>query len=191
MIDDKDITDSTLRFILWKALREYSTDELLELLEDKDVIVRTSAAKQLQLRPETKVYHAVMQLVENQKAYKREMGAFVLGQFGTPNFPYKEQSVFVLARLFDDFSADVRATAVASIGHLGSEKPNDNEILLDKIIKLSTDLNENVRLCCAYTLGSFIKSQKVIDILEKLLLDSSSNVREWAELSIDIITNRE
>lgn len=190
MIDDKDITDSTLRFILWKALREYPTNELLELLEDEDMIVRTSAAKQLQLRPEEDVYHATVQLVEAQKEYKREISAFVLGQLGTPKFPYKDKSIPILTRLFDDSSADVRATAVSSIGHLGSEKIHHDDMLLDKVIKLSIDQNEDVRLCCAYALALFIKSQKVIDALKKLLSDSSNDVKEWAELSMDIITSR-
>lgn len=192
MIDDKDSTNSSLRYILWKALHEYSTDELLKLLEDNDVIVRTSAAKQLHLRSEENIFHSVSHLCSNtQDDYKREIGAFVLGQLGTPIFPYKNKSVGILMRLLDDSSSDVRSAAVSAIGHLGAEEYFNDQNILEKIIKLSNDNNDDVRVCCAYSLASFIKSERVVNTLKRLLKDPSNDVREWAKLSIELISTRD
>lgn len=81
MIDDKDISDSTLRFILWRALQSYSTQELLDLLLDVDPIVRTAAAKQLHLRSEPSIFNKVCELSSNERDEVREISAFVMGNW--------------------------------------------------------------------------------------------------------------
>ncbi|MDH5668541.1 MAG: hypothetical protein OEY86_11065, partial [Nitrospira sp.] len=77
MIDAKDITDSTLRLILWNALKKYSTKRLSELLYDTDHIVRTSAAKQLHLRGTRAVYKKAADLCRQELDYLREIGVFI------------------------------------------------------------------------------------------------------------------
>jgi HEAT repeat protein len=191
MIDDKDSSESTLRLILWKSLEQYSTPDLLDLVEDPDYIVRTAAAKQLHFRPEASVFAKAVSLMSARDFFKREIGAFILGQLGTPDMPYRNQSIPLLVQLFTDRSADVRAAAVASIGHLGSGKIHFNDDrLLDKIVALSRDKSPGVRCCCAVALMSFATSPKVIETLELLLKDKNGDVIEWAQASLELHSER-
>ena len=190
MIDDKDLSESTLRFIVWEALKNYSTDELLTLVEDEDPIVRTSAAKQLHFRPDKKVFEKSIDLISSAKDYEREIGAFLLGQLGTPNHPYKMQSFPYLVRLMSDTSSEVRASAVAAIGHLGSSNPIDDNNLLNCVIQLAEDKCSDVRFCCAFALASF-NSDDARKALNSLIADRCKIVRDWAKTSLEIIHERQ
>lgn len=190
MIDDKDLSESTLRFIIWEALKNYPTDELLNLIEDEDPIVRTSAAKQLHFRPNKKVFEKSINLVSSKKDYEREIGAFLLGQLGTPNHPYKMQSFSYLVRLMSDASSEVRASAVAAIGHLGANTPIDDNNILNCVIQLAKDKCSDVRFCCAFALASF-NSDDARKVLNDLIADHCKIVRDWAKISLEIIDERQ
>ncbi len=185
MIDDKDLSDSTLRFILWKALERYSTRDLLNFLYDHDPIVRTSAAKQLQLRGTPEIFRKVKLLCHHKTDTVREIAAFVLGQLGTPQFPFKKQSVSVLIKLLKkDSSHEVRAAAAAALGHLGSNEA------MESLLQSVHDKHDQVRTCVAFALGSMLPSTKVEDVLRKLSFDKKREVRSWARLSLDILKDR-
>lgn len=190
MIDNKDLSESTLRFILWEALGTYSTPALLKLLDDDDYIVRTAAAKQLQRRSEEIVFETAKAKTTDQKAYKREIGAFLLGQLGSPNLPYKSQSIHALLRLLEDSDSEVRAASVAALGHLGSVIPFDDEKILNKSLMLLNDSSDEVRVCLAFALGSFLKTENLVSALTTLRRDTNKDVVEWASTSLEIITTR-
>jgi HEAT repeat protein len=186
MIDDKDISDSTLRFILWRALQSYSTQELLDLLLDEDPIVRTAAAKQLHLRSEPSIFNKAYELSLHQRDEVREISAFVLGQLGTPNQPYKERSIPILiALLNNDSSHEVRAAAAAALGHL-----NANQATAD-LLKAARDPNDDVRTCVAFALGSLNPTKEIEEILNQLIADKNNDVKEWAELSLELIQDKQ
>jgi len=190
MIDDKDLSESTLRFILWEALKNYPTNQLLSLIEDEDPIVRTSAAKQLHFRPDDKVFEKAANLIFSGKDYEREIAAFLLGQLGTPNHPYKIKSFPYLIRLMSDVSSEVRASAVAAIGHLGAGTLIDDNNILDHVIQLTKDKCSDVRFCCAFALASF-NSDDARKTLNHLITDRSKRVRDWAKTSLEIIHERQ
>jgi hypothetical protein len=181
MLDRKDASESTLRLILWKALESYPTNELCELLSDPDPIVRTSAAKQLHLRADPSILRYGMELCTREKAYLREIGAFVLGQLGTPKFPFRSEAIGVLARLLSrDRSAIVRSAAAAALGHLGADEAK--QVLL----KLTKDQSQSVRLSIAFALGRVSANDAVRNALRRLTRDRNQEVREWARLSQEL-----
>ena len=190
MIDDKDLSESTLRFILWETLKNYPTNQLLSLIEDEDPIVRTSAAKQLHFRPDDKVFEKAVNLVFSNKDYEREIAAFLLGQLGTPDHPYKIKSFPYLIKLMNDELSEVRASAVAAIGQLGTGTLIDDNNILDHIIKLTKDKCSDVRFCCAFALSSF-KKDNARKALNYLTSDRSKIVRDWAKTSLKIIHERQ
>ena len=181
MIDNKDLSDSTLRMILWKALQGYDTDELCELLLDRDVVVRTAAAKQLHFRPEPSVFKIAIELCAANKAYLREIAAFLLGQLGTPKMPLRKESIPLLSSLAaDDRAPSVRSAAAAALGHLSASEAS--EILLTA----AGDANADVRLAAAFALGRITRRREVTTVLRKLTRDRDAKVREWAELSLKL-----
>ena len=56
MISDADASTSTLHLLVWQALQTYTVEALLPLLDDNDSIVRTAAARELQLRGSKQVH---------------------------------------------------------------------------------------------------------------------------------------
>lgn len=179
LLDNKDLSDSTLRLILWKALQEYSTDDLCELLLDSDVVVRTAAAKQLHFRPEPGVLQTAIKLCAAEKAYLREIGAFLLGQLGTPAMPFRTETIPLLSSLVSgDRAPSVRSAAAAVLGDLRASEAS--EVLLNA----ARDPSAAVRLSVAIAFGLMAQHSEVTAALRKLARDRDKNVREWAKLGL-------
>lgn len=190
MIDEIDLSESTLRVLLWEALRSYSTKDLLTLVRDSDYIVRTAAAKQLHFRPEIEVYDGVLKLCSSSIDFEREIGAFILGQLGISVFPFKEGSITPLIQLISDDSDDVCTAAIVALGHLGADGFIDNDEFILKLLQLANHQNADIRAACAYSLSSINPTSDVIDALNKLCSDSDEDVAEWAMTSLEIIQER-
>jgi HEAT repeat protein len=186
MIDDKDLTESTLRRILWDALKEYSVDQLFELIKDKDCIVRTSAAKRLQLIGGDKVFYEIKKLVESEYSEVREISAFILGQLGTPNKSFKNDTIPILTSLSNDENIDVRIAAIYALGHLGDVNEYTDPVLIDILKKAAEDMSDDVRLSAAFLISSFKLDAEILNILSKLKRDHNFDVSEYAELSEEI-----
>lgn len=185
MIDDKDASESTLRLILWKALQKYSTARLCTLLSDSDPIVRTSAAKQLHLRGTRVVYQKASELCEHEEADSREIGAFLLGQLGIPKRPFRKHSIPILVNLLgNDPSMEVRAAAAAALGHLQAVEATA------ELVDRASDPSPDVRMCVAFALGALKHSRKIGTTLRKLSRDENNEVREWADLSLEILEDK-
>jgi len=109
------------------------------------------------------------------------MSAFVLGQLGVPDHPFREHSVPILIKLASsDPSPSVRSAAVASLGHLRANRS------LPAVVKAAQDLSADVRLSAAFALGKLKLTADAARILRKLVRDRDSKVREWAILSLNL-----
>ncbi len=189
MIDDKDPSNSTLHFILWQALKSYSTDELIVFLKDSDYIVRTAVAKELHIRGSPEIFEEAQHFFSDEKDCVREIGAFLLGQLGTPTFPYREKSIPILVDLLEkDNSFEVRSAAAAALGHLGSERPIEDEAVCTSLLNRATDTSADVRACVAYALSSLKYSTRIEQTLYQLCSDENEEVREWATVSLEIFS---
>lgn len=186
MIDDKDLTESTLRRILWEALKNYSVEQLFEFIQDTESIVRTSAAKRLQLIGTENVFYKVKQLSKNARSEVREISAFILGQLGTPDKPFKNDSIPLLVELSNDKESDVRIAAIYALGHLGCVGEYTDISLTNVLEKAARDTNDNIRLSAAFLISSFKFDTVIQDILMILKNDFNSDVVEYAELSEEI-----
>lgn len=118
MIDNTDIASSTIKLLAFEAIKRWNTDSIIRLLSDKDYIVRTMAARELQKRGDLHIFTEVIKLTESNVIYEREISAFILGQLGTPNAPFKDETIPVLNRLSLDISEEVSVSAICGIGHL-------------------------------------------------------------------------
>lgn len=113
----------TLKTLIWQALRLYPTASLFQFLTDRNLIVRSTAARELQTRPETRlVFDHAVTLIDSEIAPDREIGAFLLGQIGTPDRPLRAESIPLLEGLCNDADPEVRSTALASLSHLSARE---------------------------------------------------------------------
>jgi HEAT repeat protein len=187
MIDDLDASSSTLRMLVSEALRKWTEDTLMGLLEEEDVIVRTAAARELQARGGVEIFKRMQTFAVDKRPYVREIAAFILGQLGTPLMPLRKESLPILLQLASDQNADVRSATAAAFGHLCYEgMPKDVE---DCLIKFCLDEDKDVRACAAYALGNSSGSLKIRALLTKLL--EQDYVGSYAELGLEILDDKQ
>lgn len=139
-----DKSGTALRMLVYQALAGYSTEALLPFLGDSDTIVRTAAARKLQVRGGVEVFEHAAQLATSTKKEDREISAFILGQLGTPKRPFRIASLPILKKLCMDKSSAVREAALASLGHLDAVEA------IDLIKQLKRDRIESVQKMARY-----------------------------------------
>jgi HEAT repeat protein len=170
---DKD--GESLRLLVAQALRAYPTQSLHPFWEDKSVLVRSAAAREVQIRGEPISFDAANALIGDKRAYIREVAVFILGQLGTPNLPFREESIPIISdRLALDKSAAVRAAAAAALGHLNAHES------LDALAVAASDASAEVRACTAFALNNMKRRRKAREMLLILKSDESDDVRFWA-----------
>ena len=176
---DCEVSYSTLRHLVWKALEQYPTQNLLPMLQDTDAIVRTAVARNLHVRGGDDVFTFAIELTNALRFEGREIAAFLLGQLGTPNYPYRDKSIPYLRKLLFDDYYEVRGVAASSLGWLHAD-----EAAYD-LITLACDPEAYVREGVAFALGRVSLTKDVQVVLEKLADDADSGVREWALFSLE------
>lgn len=113
-----------------------------------------------------------LRLAADSRARCRETACFLLGQLGTPHFPYKLQSLPTLKKaLLHDRSSAVRAAAAAALGHLSAAEE------LDALVLAATDKSENVRRAVAFALSRMKRFRRAREALEALRADKAVSVR--------------
>lgn len=179
MIDSENLGESTLRLLVFQALKLYSTEVLITFLEDKDSIVRTAAARELHTRGGSAVFDAAETLSKAKRFEVREIAAFLHGQIGTPHLPFREQSIATLLDMLNDDYFEVRAAALFSLGHLRATDA------LSHALKLVEDAAPEVRTGVAFFLGAVPTSNEVLTALDNLSKDKNAEVRDWAFFALE------
>ena len=164
-------------FEIREKLKGLSTDELINKLSSESEAVRFTAARILQIGGEENAFDASKMLLATNSAQNREVGAFLLGQLGTPHFPYSDQSLPLLLKAIDDEVAYVRAAAIASLGHL--EAIVNNNILVNLLVDKSSDVRREL----AFALSK-LKTDIASELLIQLAKDEDEEVKDWAVFSV-------
>lgn len=171
---DKD--GESLRLLVGQALRSYSTNNLHPFLEDLSVLVRSAAAREIQNRGEAESFEYAKSLLMDKRGFVREIAVFLMGQHGTPTYPFKTEAIPLISQRLDlDKSAAVRAAAAAALGHLKAYGA------LDILIDAAKDKSADVRSCVAFALTRMKRRARARTALDALKKDESSEVRFWAE----------
>jgi HEAT repeat protein len=171
---DQDVSFDNLRVLASQAIREYPTAALFPMLKDTNQIVRTLTARELQIRGGEEVFLYAIEMIKAPRFEHREIAAFLLGQLGTPNLPYRDRSIPILSQLLNDDYYEVVSAAVAALGHLKASE------VIDDILNIAFHEEDYVRENVAFAL-SHLKLDKVsIKALRKLKNDNNPDVREWA-----------
>jgi hypothetical protein len=129
-IDPQEPSSSTLRVLVWRALKGASIKGLITLLKDTDVVVRTIAARELQLRGGPAVWRLCLDLCKSRQVGDRVLGLFILAQLGSPKLPYRQESLQLIKSMLPrERSLSVVEQAFYAIGHLRKGKPiSDHEL---------------------------------------------------------------
>jgi len=188
MIDDgADKPGHSLRTLVAQALRAYKTPELLQFLRSKDVVVRSAAARELQIRGGKAVLHQTVLLLADEMPQSREVASFILGQLGTPKRPFRIPSIAaLLAQVAKETDTDVLEAALVSLGHLRATD------VIAELHRFSKHKAPNVRAAFAYYLGLSNAqnpkvSNEVTTLLETLRRDRHRTVRSAAKFSQDVM----
>jgi HEAT repeat protein len=179
------VTESKLRFILNRALKDFSEPELFDCVKDKDIILRTLAACEIHLRGTPSCFEFALVLLKSFRYEDREIGAFILGQLAPSEYKFSKQSVRPLLELFADPYYEVRAAAAEAFLFLVSGMKEEIDEIIDKILLLAIDPEDSVRLSVANTLG-FIYDEKANAVLLDLLDDINSDVRDAADFGLSL-----
>ena len=183
MLDSVDVTESPLRLILFKALRSYDDRQLLAWLEDRDPILRTAAARELQMRSGDQVFEHIKTLCRSSRHETREAAAFALGQLGTPACPYAEASFDLLSDLLRDEYYEVRSQAIAAIGQLATLGHQPKSGLKKRLLEFAADPEPAIRVAVAYSLLS-LRDRRIDAVIQRLLDDEDATVRDAAVFTL-------
>ena len=188
------LEDNNFDRLAWKGMELSDINELFDFLKDPDYRVRTLAAQAIQMKFATKdTFNRVLRMINSNNIINREIGAYILGQLGTPKMPFAQDSLAELYKLLDNNEEDdVLVSAISSIGHILSYRqdllpiPNN---FIDKIIFFSKVSNPDIRIATAMTLASIGNITKVQEAIKKLLNDENQKVQEWAEVANEILSD--
>lgn len=183
MIDDG-IANGSIDSLVFQALQLYEDSALVQFLYDENSIVHSAAARELQIRGSKIAFDAAIELIEQPDAKLRDIGCFMLGQIGKDR-PFKAQSIPLLVKhLSADESADVRAQCAAALGHLKADEAAPT------LIVAAREESVDVRASVAAAIGHLTPSPALRELLRVLLTDKDNEVREWAEFSEEIYSEK-
>lgn len=182
MIDNADLSRSTIRLLVFQALKAYPTGALHALIDDEDCLVRSAVARELQMRGEASTFEFIVDLKSDARDFVREICAFTLGQLGTPGYPFRTESIPILIGLASDESEEVRAAAISGLGHISANEA------VETLINAASDASPTVRASAAGALGSVDATPEVMRAVRALLHDEHSDVREWAEVGLELLS---
>lgn len=187
MIDSLDASASLLRLLVSEGLKSWSSEALVEAAQDKSVIVRTAAARELHARPDVDtIFRRAVSLASSPKAETREIAAFLMGQLGSPAMPKREASYPYLTEMLHDIDDGVRASAASAIGHLSYQ--GMPQFVEKQLVTRARDRSKLVRAAVAYALGNSSGTGKAFAALQLLLRDR--HAKSYAELGMDILSGR-
>jgi methionyl-tRNA formyltransferase len=174
-------------YFLDPALPDRSFDELLELARaewtsDAEWAPYLSA---LAYRGDEEVLFRARALAENGDTLERGIGAFLLGQLGTPVRTFPAESAAALeAMAAREEDPGVLEAIAHGFGHLGD--PYGMETLL----RLATHDDSRVREAAAIALAGRA-GPPAVDALIRLSRDEHSDVRDWATFALGMLASED
>ena len=162
----------------------YEDFALVQFLYDENPIVHSAAARELKIRGTKIAFDAAIELIEKPDPKLRDFGCFMLGQIGKDR-PFKVQSVPLLVEgLASDESIAVRAQRAAALGHLKADEAASN------LIQAARSESADILASVAAAIGHVTPSHEMRELRSTLLADDDNEVREWAEVSKEIYSEK-
>jgi len=171
-----------------RGMMSNNIEEIYDCLTNEDYRVRSFAAQTIQVSYATeRSFKISVKMLSSSQAYQREIGAYILGQLGTPKMPFVKESLPLLYKLFEDNDEEVVVVSISSVAHLWSYTDSSDNESINKIIEFTKHKNPEIRISAVMALASSKYTKKVRETIYKLLNDEDEEVREWAEVAQEII----
>jgi HEAT repeat protein len=178
-LDNMDKEQYEKQCSLYHTMKSKSDDALHKVILQGEKDEKHAAASTLTTRGGRTNFRKAVEFCRSTDPSVREQGAFVLGQLGTPERPYSEESVPILISLLEnDPDEDVRAAAAFALGHLG------NPQAISHLIDYANDESVEIKFGVAFSLGCFFESPEVVAPLISLSADADEDVRNWATFGL-------
>ncbi len=146
--------------------------------EDYDEDAQHMLIGQLHRAGSRSVFERCLVLCESEDPIERAVACDILGQLGGKRpFPYREETIPVLAALLSDNNDIVLDAAITALGHLDAD-----ETLLANLA-LAKHPSPDVRFAMAWSLGG-VESPRARRTLIRLSADADDDVRNWATFGL-------
>lgn len=178
---------SDLYTLAWLQIDCLKEKQLFYFLGSKDSVIRSMAVQKIQLLPSHHTFKMTTQLLYNARAQLRESGYLILGQLGTPERPFKNESIpYILNGLANEKRTTVQCAIACAIGHLQPPIWSHSEIIKGFYKYLDYD-KESIREMIAFGISGLSDSKELNRLIKRLLNKAGRNTKEWLEVSLDII----
>ncbi len=154
-------------------------EELLRVaLTEQDDDLAWHAIGALHLRGSPDTFKAARQLCASADARERRVGADILGQLGTPEPTYHEESVTILLGMLEREQDPAVLNAIAiALGHRKDPRA------IEPLAHLKNYPDEHVRYGVVFGLLAQ-EDERAINALIELSTDPDSDVRDWATFGL-------
>ncbi len=162
-----------------KLNESLASSEIISLaLQEMDDEVRWSYVQILHVRGGQELFDAALKLCKSQNPLEATLGADILGQLGTPNFPFHEASVPVLLEIIDNHKDEnpLQAAAMA----LGRTRDTR---AIKKLLELTNHVSGEIRFAVVHGLLTLEDEESVKAMIE-LSMDEDEDVRNWATFGL-------
>lgn len=162
-----------------KLNESLASSEIISLaLREMDDDIRWSYVQTLHVRGGQELFEVALKLCKSQNPLDATLGADILGQLGTPDFPFHEASVPVLLEIFNDHEEEnpLQAAAMA-LGRTGDSRA------VKKLLELKNHESAEIRLAVVHGLLT-LEDEESVKALIELSTDEDEDVRNWATFGL-------
>ncbi len=183
--------ESDLYILAWQRVKQLTNRELLCFICSKDALVRDLIIREFHLRPSREVFEIAVALIHDKRAQARESGYLILGQLGSPNRPFRDDSMpLIMLGLESERSVSVQCAIACAIGHLEPPQSFHTKII-DGFLRYLDSNRKSLQLAIAFAVARLSTSDQLDRLLEKLLSSGDPDVKEWVEIGLEAIQSRE
>ncbi len=154
------------------ATASQASGEIVQMTQDDDAywqIIRV-----LQLRGTQEVFDTCQVMCASESSGDRQLGINILGQLGTPDFPFRAETIPRLLRLLEqEQDPEVIGDIGIAFGHLRSEEA------IAPLVRLKSHASQEVRFGVTYGLLCQEDPLAIATLIE-LSADPAVLVRNWA-----------
>ena len=187
------LSETTLELLAWRHIETLPDEQVFQLLFDDEYRVRTLAGRVIHLRGTDYLFEKTCTLQHEEKAYLRDLCAFILGQIQVSKLEQIQQIPNILFALAQDKRIQVKESAIYAFGHFycrhAEEIPVSNEIL-SMILSYSKHPSTSIRCAVAFSLMSMPDCLAVRQTIDELRDDDDFDVCDWADIALEVFDEK-
>lgn len=181
---------SDLYLLAWQRVRELELHELLKFVNSKSTTVRELVVQEMHIRGSEDVFRAACSLTASTKARVRSAGFLVLGQLGTPERPFRAESVpILLDGLERERTILVRCSIAYAIGHLGIPEAQ-NERIIERLVDYLESGNRSVDKAVAFSIAGLCRTPALELLVAKIHAKCDEDLNDWVTIGLDAVRER-